>query len=205
MPKVFLFTIMIILLGSLPGPAAAASGIEITPFAGFRFGGVFEDANTGERIPIDESGSFGLLVDFDLEPAKQIEVYLSRQNTKLSEGGTVTGNPKFDLTVDYYHIGGLYQLEGDRVLPFVEGTFGLTRMDPQGADRTTEYYFSLALGGGAKIPLTERLGLRLDARGIFTAVNSNTTIFCSGGGCAIRVQGGGVLQGELTVGLTFKL
>jgi hypothetical protein len=78
-------------------------------------------------------------------------------------------------------------------------------MDPEGADRSTEYHFSLALGGGAKIPLTERLGLRFDARGIFTAANTNSTIFCANGGCTIRVQGGGVLQGELTVGLTFKL
>jgi hypothetical protein len=199
-----LFLIALILLGFLPGTAAAASGIEITPFGGFRFGGSFEDANTGDTIAIDEAGSYGLMLDFDLEPAKQIEVYLSRQSTKLSSGGTVTGNPKFNLTVDYYHIGGLLMLEGDRVRPFVSGTFGLTRMDPQGGDRTAEYFFSIALGGGAKIPLTERLGLRFDARGIFTAVNTNGTIFCANSGCAIHVQGGGVLQGELTAGLIFK-
>jgi len=199
------FILLIILLGLLPGAAAAASGIEITPFAGFRFGGSFQDANTGDTIAIDEAGGYGLMLDFDLEPSKQIEVYLSRQSTKLSSGGAFTGNPKFDLTIDYYHIGGLVLLEGDRVRPFVSGTFGLTRMDPQGADRTTEYYFSIALGGGAKVPLTERLGLRFDARGIFTAVNTNSTVFCANGGCAIQVQGGGVLQGELTVGLIFKL
>jgi len=198
------FILIIILIGSLPGAAAAASGIEITPFGGFRFGGSFQDANTGDTIAIDESGSYGLMLDFDLEPAKQIEVYLSRQSTRLSAGGTVTGNPKFDLTVDYYHIGGLLMLEGDRVRPFISGTFGLTRMGPQGADRTAEYYFSLALGGGAKIPLTERLGLRFDARGIFTAANTNSTVFCANGGCAIQIQGGGVLQGELTAGLIFK-
>jgi hypothetical protein len=199
--KVF---ILIIFIGSLPGAAAAEAGIEITPFGGFRFGGSFEDANTGDTIAIDEAGSYGLILDFDLEPSKQIEVYLSRQSTKLSSGGTVTGNPKFDLTVDYYHIGGLVLLEGDRVRPFVSGTFGLTRMDPQGADRTAEYYFSIALGGGAKVPLTDRLGLRFDARGIFTAVNTNSTIFCANSGCAIQVHGGGLLQGELTAGLTFK-
>jgi len=198
------FLLILILLGLLPGEAVAASGIEITPFGGFRFGGSFQDANTGDTIAIDESGSYGLILDFDLEPAKQIEVYLSRQSTKLSAGGTVTGNPKFDLTVDYYHIGGLLMLEGDRVRPFISGTFGLTRMDPQGTNRTTEYYFSIALGGGAKIPLTERLGLRFDARGIFTAVNTNSTVFCANGGCAIQVNGGGLLQGELTAGLIFK-
>jgi len=188
----------------LPGTAVAASGIEITPFGGFRFGGSFQDANTGDSIAMDEAGSYGLMLDFDTEPSKQIEIYLSRQSTKLSSGGAVTGNPKFDLTVDYYHIGGLLMLDGERTRPFISGTFGLTRMDPQGTDRTTEYYPSIALGGGAKIPLTDRLGLRFDARGIFTLVTNNSTVFCANSGCAIRVQGSGILQGELTAGLIFK-
>jgi len=199
-----LFLTVIFIIGFLPRAAAAASGIEVTPFGGFRFGGSFQDANTGDSIAIDEAGSYGLMLDFDTEPSKQIEIYLSRQNSKLSSGGTVTGNPKFDLTVDYYHIGGLLMLDGERTRPFISGTFGLTRMDPHGADRSTEYYPSIALGGGAKIPLTERLGLRFDARGIFTLVNNNSTVFCANGGCAIRVEGSGILQGELTVGLTFK-
>lgn len=188
-----------------PGTAAAASGIEITPFGGFRFGGSFEDANTDNRIPIHDSGSFGLILDFDLEPSKQIEVYLSRQKTRLSSEGTVTGNPNFDLNVDYYHVGGLLMLEGGRVRPFVAGGLGLTRMDPQGANRTAEYYFSISLGGGAKVPLTDHLGLRFDVKGIYSAVNTNSTVFCSGNSCAIRVQGGGVLQGELSLGLSFYL
>jgi hypothetical protein len=123
----------------------------------------------------------------------------------LTADGTFTGDPLFDLSVEYYHVGGLYliEVESDRVRPFVSGSFGLTRLNPQGDDLSTETQLSLALGGGAKFFITEHLGLRLDARGIFTALNSNGAVFCSGG-CAISVQSSGFIQGELNAGVVVR-
>ncbi len=199
----------IFLFGSVLGVFSAATpavaGVEVTPFAGLRFGGSFEDTNTGNQISLDESGSYGLVVDVDLEPDKQIEIYLSRQSTTLSADGTFTGNPLFDLTVEYYHVGGLYliDIQNERVRPFVSGTLGITRMNPQGDGLSTETRFSLAIGGGAKFFITDHLGLRLDARGIFTALSSSGAVFCSGG-CAISVQSSGFIQGELAAGLVMR-
>jgi len=145
------------------------------------------------------------LVDVDLDPDRQIEFYLSRQSTTLSADGLFTGNPLFDLSVEYYHVGGLYLIEvqSERVRPFVSGTLGLTRMNPQGDGLDTETWFSLAFGGGAKFFVTKRLAVRLDARGIFTAVNSNGAVFCSGG-CTISIQSSGFMQAELGAGLVFR-
>jgi opacity protein-like surface antigen len=192
-------------VAALAGATPAVAGVEITPFAGLRFGGGFEDTNTGTSISLNDSGSYGLVVDFDISLDQQIEIYLSRQSTTLSANGTFTGNPLFDLTVEYYHFGGLYliDVQSDRVRPFVSGGLGLTRMNPQGEGLSTETRFSLSLGGGAKFFLTDRLGLRLDARGIFTALSSNGTVFCSGG-CAISVQSSGFMQGELGAGLVVR-
>jgi hypothetical protein len=192
-------------LGVLGVATPAVAGVEITPFAGLRFGGGFEDTNTGTSISLNDSGSYGLVVDFDISPDQQIEVYLSRQSTTLTADGTFTGDPLFDLSVEYYHVGGLYliEVESDRVRPFVSGSFGLTRLNPQGDDLSTETQLSLALGGGAKFFITEHLGLRLDARGIFTALNSNGAVFCSGG-CAISVQSSGFIQGELNAGVVVR-
>ncbi|MGB8410062.1 MAG: hypothetical protein WCE58_09180, partial [Gallionella sp.] len=131
-------------------------------------------------------------------------VFLSRQDTRLTTTGTFTGNPLFDLTIDYYHIGGLYMLpDYDRVRPFVSGTFGLTRMAPDRADLTAENRFSVSLGGGAKIYFTKNLGMRFDVRGIYTALNGNTEIFCSGG-CAIKVVSSGFVQTELSAALLMR-
>lgn len=184
--------------------AAPVRAVEVAPFIGRVYGGSFEDSNTLSTFEVQDAASFGLMLDFDTEPDKQIEVFLSRQATRLTTTGTFTGNPLFDLTIDYYHIGGLYMLpDFDRVRPFVSGTFGLTRMAPDRADLTTENRFSLSLGGGAKIFLTKSVGLRFDVRGIYTALNADSSIFCSGG-CTIKVVSNGFVQTEVSAALMMR-
>jgi hypothetical protein len=194
--------LLIALALSLP---AIVQAVEVTPFVGQRYGGSFADANTGASFQVADASAFGLVFDFDTEPDKQIEILLSRQNTSLSTNDPLfTGNPLFDLTIDYYHLGGLYMLpDYDKVRPFVSGTFGITRMDPKRADLTTETRMSLSLGAGAKIFFTKNLGLRFDVRGIYTALNADTAIFCSGG-CAIKVNSSGFVQAELTAALMMR-
>jgi hypothetical protein len=182
-------------------PISPARATEIAPFAGQRFGGSFVDANTGTTFEFADDAAFGVILDFYSKPREQIEVYLSRQDTRLTTGGTFTGDPLFDLTIDYYHIGGLVMFGDDeRIRPFMTGTFGLTQMDPDRADLTTENRPSIALGGGSKIYLTRRIGLRVDVRGIYTSLNSNSAIFCSGG-CAVKVQSSGFVQTEISAAL----
>jgi hypothetical protein len=184
--------------------ASPARGVEVAPYTGQRYGGSFMDTNTSADFEVADAAAFGLVIDFDLEPNKQIEVLLSRQNTYLSTTGTFTGNPLFDLTIDYYHIGGLYMMpESDRVRPFLSGTFGLTRMAPKRADLTTENRLSLSLGGGAKIFLGKNLGLRFDVRAIYTALNADAEVFCSGG-CAIKVYSSGFVQTEVGAALMLR-
>jgi hypothetical protein len=197
------FIFIVTLLIALSATEPALAGFEISPSINYRFGGGFEDANTDAHIHLDESAGYGLVLDFDIQPDRQVEIYLSRQRTKMSSGGPFTGNPLFDVSVDYYHIGGLYQFEGERLRPFISGTLGLTRMDPQRADLRAETRISAALGGGAKFFFTESLGIRLDVHGIYTAINSDTSIFCAGG-CAVQVRSNGFIQGELGAGLILR-
>lgn len=189
----------------IPGGASSgAQAVEIAPFTGFRYGGSFEDSTTMSGLEIKDAASYGVLLDFDTEPDKQIEVLLSRQSTQLMPTGPYTGNPLFDLTIDYYHIGGLYLFpDYQRVHPFISGTLGLTRMAPHRSDLTTENYPSLSLGGGAKFYLTKNIGLRFDARAFYTMVNSDSAIFCSGG-CTIKVSGSGFIQTEIGAALLVK-
>jgi hypothetical protein len=178
--------------------------VEVMPFAGQRYGGSFEDTNAATSYAVADASAFGVVLDFDLEPDKQIEILLSRQNTSVSTSGMFTSTPLFDLAIDYYHIGGLYMLpEGSRVRPFVSGTFGLTRMDPKRAGLTTENHLSLSLGGGAKIFFTKSVGLRFDVRGIYTILDSDTSILCSGG-CITKVNSNGFVQTEIGAALMMR-
>ena len=185
--------------------ARPAQAFEVAPFIGQNFGGSFVDANTGDSFEVADSNAFGLILDFDTEPDKQIEILLSRQNSYLSTNDPLfTPNPLFDLTIDYYQLGGLYMIpDYDRVRPFVSGAFGLTRMVPKGTGLTTENRLSITLGTGAKIYFNKSVGLRFDLRGIYTALNSDTAIFCSGG-CTIKVNSSGFFQTELSAALMMR-
>jgi len=80
-PLVFSFSMLALSL------AAPVQAVEVTPFVGQRYGGSFEGSNTGANFDVADATAFGLALDFDLEPAKQIEVFLSRQNTNLTTSG----------------------------------------------------------------------------------------------------------------------
>jgi opacity protein-like surface antigen len=192
-PHVLCFSLAVIAM-LLPVSAIAAE-IEVTPFAGYTMGGEFTDAVTGKSLSFDDTSSYGIMVDFKQAVDKEggepwIELYYSRQQTRLkADQGPFFGNPLFDVNVEYCHLGGTYGKATGKVKPFVVGTFGATHMDPKGAGLHAETKFSLSLGGGVKLYLTEHVGIRLDARWFGTLFNGSGSAFCSGGACAINVQG----------------
>jgi len=69
-------------------------------------------------------------------------------------------------------------------------------------------YFSVSLGGGAKIPISGHVGLRFEGRGFLTILPDSTEIFCvssGGAACTVRVQGDVLGQLLLMAGITFSL
>ncbi len=196
----------VVLLIAAMGCSTAAQAVDIAPFVAQRFGGSMDinDSGTGTGLELDDASSYGLVLDFDLDWQHQIEVYISHEDTQLQASQPFVGYSLFDLAVDYYHIGGLYYpTEDERFRPFVSGTFGLTRMDPEGAGLATEDFFSLALGGGATFFPTKHLGLRFDVRGIYTAIQTGTAIFCSGG-CVVSVSSEGFWQTEIGASVVLR-
>jgi hypothetical protein len=71
----------------------------------------------------------------------------------------------------------------------VAGSLGATRMVPQQYGLDSETNFSLSLGGGVKIYLTEHVGFRLEGKSFGTLVNSSGGMFCFNGACLVTVQG----------------
>jgi hypothetical protein len=178
------------LLASLFPLPAIAMDIEITPFAGYTWGGEFSDTVTGTTLKVDETANYGVMVDFKQDEQSQIELYFSRQATQLkANGGLFTRNPLFDLNIDYYHVGGTYGMDSGKVRPFVVGTLGATHMVPKGPGLDALTKLSLSLGGGVKLFATDRVGLRLEGRWFGTLFNGSGSAFCSSGACAINVQG----------------
>jgi hypothetical protein len=183
---------------------ATALAMEIAPFSAHAYGGEFEDSVTGDRYRISDSASYGVLINFDDVPGKQFELFASRQHTNLSAIGLFTALPLFDLTISYLHIGGLYFLpDYQRVRPFVSGTLGLTSMAPQDSSFTKETHPSMSLGLGIKYFASGNLGLRVDLRGIYTMLESNSAVFCSGG-CTVNVRGSGFVQTSISAAAIWR-
>jgi opacity protein-like surface antigen len=191
-----------------PGAAGAEWGLEVTPYAGYTIGGSFEDNTTGTSLDVKEGGSLGLVLGLPDTPDTQYELFYGFQRTKVTGGGTFGGETLFDLDIHYLHLGGTYMFSREKVRPFVSGGLGLTHFVPSGSGMNSKTYFSVSLGGGAKIPVSEHVGLRLEARGFMTILPDSTEIFCvssGGAACAVKVQGDVLGQFLLLAGITFSL
>ena len=73
----------------LLGPVLPAQAIDIVPFVGLRFGGdVGTQPGTGVTGPtsvtLDSSVSYGGVIDIPYSQPRSVELYYSRQPTKLS-------------------------------------------------------------------------------------------------------------------------
>jgi len=192
-----------------PAAACADSGVEITPFAGFRSGGSFEDNTTGTDFKVGETGSFGLILGLRDTPETHYELFYGFQRTELYGGGIFGGASLFDLNIHYLHLGGTYEFPSEKkVVPFISGGLGVTFLAPTGAGLDSSTNFSLSLGGGVKVPFSSRVGLRLEGRGYLTILPDSAEIFCvssGGAACAARVQGDVLGQFELLAGIYFGL
>lgn len=181
---------------------------EVTPFAGYRFGGDF-DVDTGgttrQNVDLDDHGSFALALDLRRDEESQYELFYSHQQTNLERDSPLG---PLGLNVEYLHIGGTLDVNQEMLLkPYVVGTLGLTRLSPEPGRASDNTRFSFSLGGGLRVPVSDHFSLRFEARGFLTFVNTNASFFCSsssaGGFCSIHGSGSTFLQYELLAGAAF--
>jgi opacity protein-like surface antigen len=181
---------------------------EITPFVSYRGGGNFDlKGSTASDVDLDDHGSFGIAVNLfpGQDKTESYELYYSRQETNVAKSSPLA---PFDLNVEYLHIGGTLNLNDEApVRPYISGGLGLTRFSPQTGNGGDDSRFSLSLGAGLKLPISERFSVRLEGRGFLTLVNSDSAFLCAsgsqGGVCAIRVKGESFIQYELLAGAAF--
>lgn len=192
----------ILFMASIPTDSMGQN-FEVTPFAGYRFGGSFVDSFTGVGLDIKDSESYGVVIGINTSPETQIEFLYSHQTTEIEPEGFFSPTSLTSLEMDTYHLGGSYIWDSGKDLrPFVQGTVGATHFRPDRAGLNSETRFSFGLGGGVKYYFTKHIGVRLGGRALATLLNSNSAIFCSGG-CTIRVQSSTLWQFEGTLGIIF--
>lgn len=147
-------------------PTVGQAEVEVTPFLGYQAGGTFE-SREGDRN-IKSSPNFGLVVSVRTRHDGLIEFIYSRQQTELEIRDIFGVDQGFDLNVEYLHFGGLWEIKKERTRPFLGLSIGATRFDPRVDGVSDEIYFSAGISGGAKFISSERVGIRVEGRGIAT-------------------------------------
>lgn len=181
---------------------------EITPIAGYRMGGQFEEDDGTAEFEIQDSNALGLLFNIRAKNNGQYEVLLARQDTEVDTQGLLSGDPLVDMEISYYQFGGTYLFDGDKARPFIAMTFGVTNFDPQPSEYSSENYFSVSFGGGVQLNSSERFGIRLEGRVYGTFLEDDGSIFCESIGgaasCLIRVDAKVLTQWEARAGLVYR-
>lgn len=195
------FTVLgVLILGAMP----LVAEVEVTPFVGFQFGGGF-DTREGD-LTIDPSANLGLVVSLRTRHDGLVEFLYSRQATTLEVDGILQSGDLFDLNVEYFHFGGLWEIRSGRTRPILGLSVGATRLSPGESGIDDAWAFSAGISGGVKYFFTDRLAFRLEGRGLLSFFNSSGVIFCGfpPGQCGISVSGSNFLQIDVLAGLTFS-
>lgn len=205
-----------VLLLITPAISRAQGKVELSPFGGYMFGG---SLNFYEgKFKVNNAANYGVAMDIKLDSETQIELMWTQMGTDAKfepyYGYDYLATNTFDMNVGYIQIGGVREMDLDKVRPFGVFTLGTTYFipknvefaDPSYVDIDDEWLFSMTLGGGAKIWFTDRVGIRLQG-------NLMLPMFWGGAGFTVGAGGSGfyvgtgtsMVQGSFTGGLIFAL
>ncbi|MDJ0840871.1 MAG: hypothetical protein QNK37_30445 [Acidobacteriota bacterium] len=188
----------------------AAQDFEITPYVGYQFLGDlevygFDNGLPTDEISVDDSETYGIILDFTTWDGGQIELVWSHQESEVELEDFFRAHPKVDISIDYFQIGGLQIFSEDdaKVRPFIAGSLGAAYIDPgSGFGNTTR--LSLHLGGGVKFFLSDRVAFRVDGKFKSTFIDASVDLYCDPFFCFGYVENSSwFYQMEGTAGLTF--
>jgi hypothetical protein len=178
-----------------------ASGIAL--YGAYRMGGRLTDTATAKTVVVEEHSSLAAALDLALDPGRQTEFFYSRQKSALASEGLAGAADRVPISIEYFHIGGTSFLGKSIRGTYLVGGIGATRAKPDFGGLHSVTRPSMNLGLGYLLPLGGSLGLRFEARGYGTLVESEGGLFCGGdSGCLVSIKGNALYQTEVLIGLS---
>lgn len=185
------------------GVSARDTRFEIIPYVGYQWGGTLRGYEADARLT--DAANWGIAVNIPIRYNVDLTISYTRQytNLEIKHYSPPSTEQLFNMANEYYQIGALnYFGQGDKAKPYLLMTLGATRMAPDDSFYSSQWFFSFCLGLGTKIYLSERVGLRLQARMLVPMMWSGGGLWCGGGGCSVGISGGSsFVQGDVTAGL----
>ncbi|MEN8192459.1 MAG: hypothetical protein ABFS12_06550 [Bacteroidota bacterium] len=207
----FLFAVSLIIYQ----PNIYAQKIEITPFYGYQFAGKVVGYN-GD-LNIRNNGMYGASLDITVQKGLQLELFYSRSDTRVDykefRGPTYRLT---DMSVNYFQLGAVRHLKKiNNIVLYGVGSGGAVLLSPSGLDYDEIpeqvyyddwWFFALTVGGGAKIFLSEKIGIRFEGRLMMPITWAGGGFMIGTGGSGFYLGGGSaILQASVNAGLIIAL
>lgn len=210
MKKIILKSALIFAVILLLDPVSsfAQGKFELTPMVGYQFGGKLR-LYEGD-LKIEDNLNYGIVGDIEVAKDTKLEILWTHMETtadfKPYYNYEYLDIDPFDINVGYIQIGSVREINMDNIRPFGAFTLGTTYFLPKDNTYQDTWKFSMTLGGGVKIWLTDRIGIRAQGRLMLP-------MFWGGAGFSVGTGGGGVyvgggtsmVQGDFTGGLIIAL
>jgi hypothetical protein len=180
------------------GEARGETSVHVSPFGGLQFGGSLIEKSGRDRASLNEGFVWGATVEVEIVESWRFAVLYSRQETRIE---SVSERPLFDLKVERY-MAGIQEEKGEGPVRWIGTAFiGATRLAPRAPSLGSDLRFAAGLELGVKYFVSNRLGLRAQARGFYTFVDADADALCLNGTCVFAFSGSGMAQGEVSGGI----
>jgi hypothetical protein len=196
-------------LSARPSSAAPAmygtdARFELVGYGAYRWT-VSIDASVGStrgEVDIADSGIWGIALDINVPPPNmQIRLAYDRQDSKF-QYRTALPTVESDGSVEYLQIGTVKGVRRGNLLPFGLVTLGGTRYADDSGD---EWKFSVVLGLGAKMYVSDKIGIIAQARMPYTFLSSGLGVGVGTGGVSAGITGWGLAQFDVGAGIMILL
>ncbi len=187
-----------------------AQSIEITPIFGYTFSGQV-DGYYGV-FDVKDDMSYGGILSVEVDHMSFVELSYQRNDTRVvtSKYYEDWSGSEANMAVEHYQVGMLREFKEGKVAPFAKLSLGTTRYVQTSKGNQRYWLFSLGAGIGAKILLTDRIGLRLHGNLMMPLEFAGGGLFCGigsgGSGCSTNVAFNvPLVHWDMGVGLIFRL
>jgi len=179
---------------------------ELTPFAGYRWGGtIFADQTFlfSQDVEVKSSPNYGINFGIPVgDSGMKIELMANRQSSELEIGGGLFDPTAgvADIDITYLHAGLQIPFARSRnMTPYFVVSAGVANLDPQIFGVQDETRFSASAGLGIKAPISDAVAIRFEGRGYYTALEDQSD-------CRIcdYYYNRDFYQGEVNLGLVFS-
>lgn len=197
--KLFLIAFMSII--SLP--IIAQPAITLEAFGGWLWTG---SAGYNGSIKVDDKGNYGLRAGVSPNTGMVIEFEWNHTDTKMSWNNVIgVIDDSEEIAMNYYLLGFNMEKSEGPAIPY--GLFNIGVLNVKGQETNfSENWFTVGLGGGLKYYLSDKIGIRLQARLLLPMQFAGIGFGCGGGGCGSSVSTyTSTVQGDFTGGIILKL